>query len=86
MRFTFLHSHAFHRGRVSVDEQDRSAPQCLVEFSDGITVIAEWREDGEDMVLTVPSYRTAKGSQVAARTWRLRRGNDGEWRSQRAAG
>lgn len=85
MRFAFPHSHAFHRGRVVVDDDAITDPKCLVDFGDGITVIAEWRHAGDAIGLSIPSYRTAKGTQVAARTWRLVHGKDGVWRSERTS-
>lgn len=83
MRFAFPHSHAFPGGRVTVDDDGKSGPECLVEFGDGVTVIAEWRRSASNIVLSVPSYRTARGAQVAPKTWRLAQRKDGIWRSQR---
>lgn len=83
MRFVFPHSHAFRRGRVTVEDDGAAGPACLVVFGDGITVIATWAADGEAIRLSVPDYRTAKGTRVTARNWRLSRGKDGLWRSDR---
>ncbi|WP_293330694.1 hypothetical protein [Parvibaculum sp.] len=33
--------------------------------------------------LAIPAYRTAKGTQVTSRSWRLVHGRDGQWRSER---
>ncbi|MBN8956158.1 MAG: hypothetical protein J0H17_06175 [Rhizobiales bacterium] len=83
MRFVFPHSHAFRRGHVSVDDDKKAGPECLVEFGDGVTVIAEWRAVDDAIHLAIPAYRTAKGTQVTSRTWRLVQGRDGQWRSER---
>ncbi|MBN9136853.1 MAG: hypothetical protein J0I92_12525 [Phyllobacterium sp.] len=87
MRFVFPHSlpdsHAFRRGRVTVDDDGKAGPECLVEFGDGVTVIAEWLPDGDAIRLSVPGYRTARGTHVTARAWRLARGKGGTWRSER---
>lgn len=83
MRFAFPHSHAFRRGRVTVDDDGKVGPECLVEFGDGVTVIAQWQADGDAIGLSVPDYRTAKGTLVTARNWRLARSRDGVWRSER---
>jgi hypothetical protein len=83
MRFAFPHSHAFRRGRVAVSDDRKAGPECLVEFGDGVTVIGEWRPDGDVLRLSIPAYRTARGTQVASRSWRLVRGKDGVWRSER---
>ena len=84
MRFTFPHSHAFPGGRVTVDDDGKAGPECMVEFGDGVTVIAEWSSADGAIRLHVAAYRTAKGTEVAARGWRLVRRDDGVWRSERA--
>jgi hypothetical protein len=83
MRFAFPRSHAFRRGRVTVEDDGKAGPDCLVEFGDGVTVIAQWQADDDAIRLFVPHYRTAKGTLVTARRWRLARGEDGLWRSER---
>lgn len=85
MCFVFPHSHAFRRGRVTVSDDRKAGPQCLVEFGDGVTVIAEWRPDGDALHLSIPAYRTARGTHVASRSWRLVQGKDGGWRSERVS-
>jgi hypothetical protein len=82
MRFGFPHSHAFPNGRVAVEDDGGAPPRCLAEFGDGVVVVAEWRRDGPDIILSVPAYRTARGSPIAPRRWRLSRGRDGSWRSR----
>jgi hypothetical protein len=84
MRFVFPHSHAFPRGRVTVDDGTKAGPKCLVEFGDGVNVLAEYRLSGGAFHLSIPAYRTAKGTVVAPKKWRLVRGKNGEWRSERA--
>lgn len=85
MRFLFPHSHAFRKGRVTVDDDGKAAPDCLVEFGDGVTIIAEWQAEGDAIRLAVPDYRTARGTLVTARIWRHAKGKDGNWRSERLA-
>jgi hypothetical protein len=82
MRFSFPHSHAFPGGRVLIEEDANEGP-CAVEFGDGVSIIGEWPRTADDIYLEVPVYRTAKGTEVAARSWRLKQGEDGAWRSQR---
>lgn len=84
MRFVFPHSHAFPGGRVVVDDDAAWGPECLVEFGDGVTVIAEWRSVSDAIHLSVPAYRTAKGTEIAARNWRLVQRKGGVWRSERS--
>ncbi len=83
MRFSFPHSHAFQGGRVAVEDTGEGEGACMVEFGDGITVIGEWRPADNGIRLEVPTYRTARGTEVAARGWRLVQGKDRVWRSRR---
>lgn len=85
MRLTFPHSHAFRGGRVIVDDDGTTGPECLVEFGDGVTLVAEWRRAGDAVDLGIPAYRTATGTWIAARGWRLVRRKDGVWRSEPAS-
>ncbi|HMO28072.1 hypothetical protein [Enterovirga sp.] len=84
MRFVFTHSHAFPGSRVSVEEDGEPGPGCLVEFSDGTIVMSECRMEGEDILLHVPPYRTARKHAVEGRTWQLSKAADGTWRCRRA--
>lgn len=81
MRFVFPHSHAFRGGRVVVEEISDKAPECLVEFGDGTTVIARWEPKRDEIDLFVPAYRTTKGTEVSARQWHLTHCKHA-WRSQ----
>lgn len=83
MRFLFPHSHAFPGGRVALEEDGNTGPECVVEFGDGTAVIAEWHGAGEGGDLFVPTYRTAKGTRVEARAWRIVQREDGVYRSER---
>ena len=83
MRFLFPYSHAFPNGRVTVDDDGATQPVCLVEFSDGTTVLSTWHREKENIDLDIPDYRTAKGTRVSARRWRLVRGLDGIWLTKR---
>lgn len=82
MRFSFPHSHAFPGGRVLIEDADDTEGPCVVEFGDGIATIGAWRPTDDGIHLEVPTYRTARGTEVAARSWRLVRVEDGLWRSQ----
>ncbi|GHD21673.1 hypothetical protein ACFOEZ_00895 [Tianweitania populi] len=82
MRFVFPHSHAFRKGRVTVDDDGKPGPECLVEFGDGITVIAEWSGEDDVLRLSIPEYCTARGTVVNGRTWRVAKGKDRLWRSE----
>lgn len=82
-RFTFPHSHAFPGSRVGIEDDADAGPGCLVEFGDGVVVMAEWRRTNHGFDLSLPAYRTARGTEVAARSWRLVQRADGVWRSER---
>ncbi|WP_066521320.1 hypothetical protein [Sphingobium cloacae] len=84
MHVIFPESHAYPGCQVVMGDDARPEPECLVEFGDGVTVIAEWRKDGDTVLLMIPDYRTGKGTKVAARTWRIAQRKDGNWRAQRA--
>jgi hypothetical protein len=83
MRFSFPYSHAFHGGRIGVHDDGQPGPTCTVEFSDGSAVIGQYASEGEDLILSVPEYRTAKGTTVRARTWKIAGSSDGVWRTMR---
>jgi hypothetical protein len=85
VRFAFPHSQAFRRGRAIVSDDRKTGPECLVEFGDVVTVIAAWARDRNAFHLSIPAYRTARGTEVAARSWRLVQGKDGAWRSERVS-
>lgn len=83
MRFSFPHSHAFQGGRLQIDDAETGEGTCMVAFGDGVEIIGEWQPDGDDILLDIPAYRTARGTDVSARSWRLAQGRDGRWRSRR---
>lgn len=83
MKFTFAHSHAFPNGTVDVEDDGDQQAGCLVAFGDGTTIMGAWHRDGGDIVLDVPSYKTAKGTKIAPHRWRLKQGTEGRWRSRR---
>lgn len=83
MRLSFPHSHAFHGGRLTLEDDGASGPSCTVEFGDGAIVIGRLESDGDGWVLDMPDYETAKGHTVTSRTWKLVRADDETWRSMR---
>lgn len=81
MRFVFTHSHPFPNGTVIIENSTKSGGDGLVEFADGVSLIAEWWRDGENIILDLPSYQTAKRNTIGAHQWCLARRPDGTWRS-----
>jgi len=83
MRFFFPHSHAFPGGSVRIENAEATEGKCVVEFGDGVAMIGDWHPDHHTIVLDVPAYRTAMGTEVDARRWRLVQDQQGRWRSKR---
>lgn len=83
MRFSFPHSHAFSGGEVRIEDAEATEGKCVVEFGDGVVMIGDWHPDVDAVVLDVPAYRTARGTEVDARRWRLVLDQQGRWRSKR---
>lgn len=71
MRFTFTRSHAYPGAQVLVSDDTEAPPACLVEFGDGVTVLAEWQRVDDQVTLNIPPYRTAAGTEIGARSWKL---------------
>lgn len=56
-----------------------SGDELLVEFSDGVIARGRLLEVGTDaVVLQMPLYRTARGTEVQARTWRIVPGDESD--------
>ncbi len=83
MRFFFPHSHAFPGGEVQIEDAEATKGKCVVEFGDGVAMIGDWHPDADAIVLDIPPYRTARGTDVEARRWRLAKDQQGRWRSKR---
>jgi hypothetical protein len=84
MRFAFTHSHAFEGAQVDVEDDDSADASCLIAFGDGSHVVGTLSASGPDAhEIDVPEYRTAAGTLVTARRWRIARRPDGVWRAAR---
>lgn len=82
MRIAFPASHAYPGARAEVsDIPDLGPAEALVEFADGVTVIASCNVKPDLVELEIPSYRTLRGAEIAAHTWILRR-RGGKWRAK----
>ena len=55
----------------------RSGCDCLVEFADGSAATARVSTAGGDWRLDATAYRTAAGTDIAAKRWRIRFEEDG---------
>lgn len=81
MRVSFSHSHVFPGCRATVVDVENKGQDCLVEFADGLTVLARRQDTQQGVLISIPAYRTRKRNWVDSRRWLLeRRGN--EWRAR----
>lgn len=72
---THTHLYPGHRGRISGLERIAelsSGENCLVEFSDGSATPAKISRSATDWRLGTDAYRTAAGTNIPARLWRIR--------------
>lgn len=72
-----IHTHLYpgHRGKISGAGQIADLGEgrdCLVEFVDGSATPARLSISGKDWRLDTQPYRTAAGTEIAARRWRIR--------------
>ncbi len=81
-RYSANNTHLYPGALLRVpDDDDRSEPspgdEAVIEFSDGVIVNARWLEAGADgLVLRMPAWRTERGTEVEARTWRITPGDE----------
>ncbi len=83
MRFEFANTHAYPgcRARQSEASEDPDTSECLVEFSDGVTVAGHWTASADGIVVRIPTYRTTRGTSIEAKAWLLQAdGEAGRWR------
>ncbi|HWK50147.1 MAG TPA: hypothetical protein VNR40_09685 [Steroidobacter sp.] len=89
-RFSANHTHLYPGAQLrplDVSSEPRLSPgdDMLVEFSDGMFATGRLLEaDPDAAVLQMPIYRTQRGTEVTARTWRLvSEGESGSMRVQK---
>lgn len=67
LRFSNSHLYPGARGRA-----DAVAPgPCRIEFGDGVEVSAEVAESDGQLTLAVAPHKTARGTTIAGKRWRL---------------
>lgn len=70
MRFQLSHTHAYPGCRVKIAEE-RIDDEELAEFSDGVIVPCRHRREGDAILLTISPHRTARGTNISDKSWRL---------------
>lgn len=75
LRATHTHLYPGHRGTISgLDRLAglRTGDDCTVEFSDGSAVPGTLRKSDDGWHLHASAYRTAAGTDIAEKAWRIR--------------
>jgi len=78
---THTHLYPGHRGKVSGPTQVpdlQAGGDCLVEFSDGSVTPARISESEDGWQLRTDAYRTAAGTDIAEKCWRVVLGEVGD--------
>lgn len=70
MRFQLAHTHAYPGCHVTIAEEGLGDEE-LAEFSDGVIVACRHRREGDAIVLTIPPHRTARGTDIDEKSWKL---------------
>ena len=74
----FTRTHAYPGAKAKLHEAGTlAAGPCAVEFSDDAQVPAALHRAGENRELDVAAYRTARGTAIAGKRWRMRAEGDG---------
>lgn len=83
MRFSIGHTHVYPGCKVRLSDAPgrKRGADCLIEFSDGVVVPGRYAASTDAIILRVPAHRTAKGTRIVAKSWRLEPdGAGGVWR------
>ena len=75
LQATHTHLYPGHEGEISgISRLDELPPgsDCLVEFVDGSATCARISRTNDGWQLHTNAYRTAAGTDIAARRWRVR--------------
>lgn len=70
MRFQLSHTHAYPGCRVRIAEEGVYGEETA-EFSDGVIVPCLHKREGDAIVLTISPHRTARGTDIGEKSWRL---------------
>lgn len=86
MRFEFTDTHIYPgaTARLSGGLPDGDVEAtCLVEMSDGVVLSTSCSVRGDEILLSMPEYLTARAAKIPAKAWALRRDQEtGAWRAR----
>ncbi len=86
MRFEFTHTHIYPGATADLSGAFPGTDgdtTCLVELSDGVVLSTSCSVRGQEVLLSMPEYLTARGAKIPAKTWALRRDVEtGAWRAK----
>lgn len=86
MRFEFTHTHIYPGATADLSGSlpaTDGETTCLVELSDGVVLSTSCSVRGEEVLLSMPEYLTARGAKIPPKTWALRRDVEtGAWRAK----
>lgn len=82
MRFELSHTHAYPGCRVRTEPAEPADREgdAVVELGDGNVLAGRYALDANDVALSIPAHRTARGTPIVAKRWRLRRIGQSEWK------
>jgi hypothetical protein len=68
----FTHTHAYPGAQANLHQAETlAAGPCTVEFGDGVMVPATLCRAGDGWKLAIDGYRTARGTAIPGKRWRL---------------
>lgn len=86
MRFEFSYTHIYPGATAILSgslSQSNVETTCLVEMSDGVVLSTSCSVRGNEVLLSMPEYLTARGAKIPAKMWALRRDLEtGAWRAK----
>lgn len=86
MRLEFTHSHIYPGATASLTGEQAELGErttCLVELSDGVVLSTNCLVQDGEIILSMPSYLTARGAKIPAKDWVLRKDVEtGAWKAK----
>ena len=85
MRIVLFHTHAYPGCRLRAEPArfPTGEGEVIVEFSDGTVLAGRYRREIDEVVLSIPAYKTARGTSIVAKRWVLNSLGNDEWKVAR---